>query len=335
MESALLTEHFRYTPLVCCSGNVKGDHATNNSLQTLLDDIINTVNELVFRAINAIEEGLNNTTPESLGFRPDSTDGTKDEEGRRDALHDQKQNEIDNGIVQLESLLNATVDKDFDKFEIYTLRNILAVGHDEEDLAPWVQLEHYKNIELSRTESAPTPEQVQLRRRKLQETAKLNAMLRAEEARNAAVLSQLQALLETDSRADQASSSPFAFLTASPYTAKSSMDQTLHQNVQFALRQLPTLRQLLAQLKDSLQTLPNARHRADEHDSADAKRREYIASQSRRALERRGIEPEDPASASAAAGRKVGRDEVEGMEAVVQALGGAAAVRRTDDEMEE
>lgn len=42
---------------------------------------------------------------------------------------------------QLETLLEATVDKTFDKFEIYTLRNILTVS---ENLAPWMRLGHYE-----------------------------------------------------------------------------------------------------------------------------------------------------------------------------------------------
>lgn len=38
-------------------------------MQTLLDDIINTANELVFRAINAIGSCFGHSSAESLGFR--------------------------------------------------------------------------------------------------------------------------------------------------------------------------------------------------------------------------------------------------------------------------
>ena len=285
------------------------------------------MNELVFRVINAIEEGLNQATPEGLGFRLEGSNGMS-EEARRDALHELKQAEIDNGIVALETLLNATVDKDFDKFEIYTLRNILAVGHKEENLAPWVQLDHYKNLDLRRSDDAPTPEQVQLQRRKLQETTKLNAMLKAEEARNTAMLSRLQSVLGTHT-------SQFTFLTSSSYVSKNSTSEPLHQNVQYALSQLPALRQLLPQLKESLQTLPNARQAHNDENSVEGKRRQYLETQSRRALERKGIDPEDPSKAAAGVGRRIGRDEVEGMEAVVQALGGAEALSRSKDENEE
>lgn len=331
MATALLAEHFRYTPLVRSLKHHYTDITTNRHCQTLLDDIINTVNELVFRAVNAIEEGLSNTPPERLGFKPDSTIAS--EEAQRDAVQDAKQTEVDNGIVQLESLLNATIDRDFDKFEIFTLRNILAVGHEEEDLANWVQLEHYRNLELSMTENMPTPEQVQLQRRKLQENAKLNAMLKAEEARNTAVLSQLQALLGADSKPDQASGSPFAFLSSTRPISKGSNEQPLNQDVQYALSQLPALRQHLAQLKDSLQILPNARNRRDDEESDGAKRRQYLDTQTRRALQRKGVEADG--SGSMRTGRKIGREEVEGIEAVVQALGGAETMRRPNDAMDE
>lgn len=58
-----------------------------------------------------------------------------------DADHPGAKDEIENGMHQLETLLEATVDKTFDKFEIYTLRNILTVP---DELAPWMRLGHYE-----------------------------------------------------------------------------------------------------------------------------------------------------------------------------------------------
>lgn len=58
-----------------------------------------------------------------------------------DAEHPEAKDEIENGVHQLETLLEATVDKTFDKFEIYTLRNILTVP---DELAPWMRLAHYE-----------------------------------------------------------------------------------------------------------------------------------------------------------------------------------------------
>nr|POE72993.1 kinetochore-associated protein mtw1 [Quercus suber] len=315
LQNSLLTEHFRYTPL------------------TLLDDIINTVNELVFRAINAIEQGMSDISPEALGFKVPTRKALASPQAQRAALHELKQNEIDTGVVQLESLLNATVDKDFDKFEIYTLRNILAVGHAEDgDLARWVRLEHYRDVDLESSRDSPSPEQVQLRRRKLHETRKLNLMLKQEEARNAAVLDQLRKLTGHSAAGDTATSAPppLAFLTASPHTSQSA--QPLTQNVQYALAQLPALRQLLAQLKVSLQTLPNARHTEENLDSADARRRQYLDTQSKRAVTKRGIDTDSASKVTS--GRRTGRDEVEALETIVQALGGAGG-DTAGDKMEE
>ncbi|KAL8698358.1 MAG: hypothetical protein Q9201_006615 [Fulgogasparrea decipioides] len=119
---ALLTEHFRYTPL------------------SLIDDIINTVNTIIYRAIEAIENGLFSIPPHQLGYSPDS-DTSRDDSTLPDAEHPEAKDEIENGVHQLETLLEATVDKTFDRFEIYTLRNILTVP---DELAPWMRLGHYE-----------------------------------------------------------------------------------------------------------------------------------------------------------------------------------------------
>lgn len=128
MTEALLTEHFHYTPL------------------TLVDDIINTVIEVVYQALNNIEAALSNVPPEQLGFSATSEQANTAKEELEEALQTAALAEISDGIVKLESLLNATVDKDFDKLEIYTLRNLLTVSNakDDENLAEWVVLDHYK-----------------------------------------------------------------------------------------------------------------------------------------------------------------------------------------------
>lgn len=284
---------------------------------------------MVFRAITAIESGLSSSSPEQLGFRYPPDTEYPSEEARRDALLERKQTEIDAGIIQLESLLNNIVDKDFDKFEIYTLRNILAVGHEEESLARWVRLEHYKNLELDSSTTNITPEELLQQRRKVQETAKLNAMLKAEEARNQAVIAQLRHLTGQSDTSQPASSTtdgaiaPFSFLTSSPHTSTTA--QPLSQNLQYAIAQLPALRELLAQLKTSLSSLPAARQTRLDESSPEAKRRGYINTQSRRALDKRGVDASGRGGeAVVGAGRRVAAEEVQGLESVVQALGGAS-----------
>ncbi|KAK3651662.1 hypothetical protein LTR56_005470 [Elasticomyces elasticus] len=315
VQNAILTEHLSYTPL------------------RILDDIINGVNEVVYRAINAIDEGLSAIPAATLGFTYAAapTDSVASETTVQEILDEQKATELGNGLVQLESLLNSTIDKDFDKFEIYTLRNILALGHDEEEargLAEHVVLDHYKHLDVKAAEGAPSPEDLQLQRAKLRETKKLNIMLKAEEAKNAAMLEQLGGLLGTSKDSSQ---SPFAFLMAQ---GSSSHEQPTTEELKQVLEQLPAIRDSIAQLKGASQTLASERvARPKNVDSAESKRSEYLDTQSRRALQRNGItpEPSQQMAGAASTGRKVGRDEVEGLEAVVQALGGAPATRNGDD----
>lgn len=124
----LLTEHFRYTPL------------------SLIDDIINAVNTIIYRAIEAIETGLLNLPPAQLGFTAPITSlnlaqNAKARKKAEEELKDRMQAEIENGCHQLETLLVDSADKTFDKFEVYVLRAILTV---EEGLGEWIRLSHYE-----------------------------------------------------------------------------------------------------------------------------------------------------------------------------------------------
>jgi len=198
-----------------------------------------------------------------------------------------------------------------------------------------VRLEHYRDLKLDGNSEAGAvnPEDLQMQRRKVQETAKLNAMLKAEEARNAAILEQLHGLLGSDTKQKSSQAreeSPFRFLATSQHTSTTS--QPLTQNLQYAASQLPALRELLGQLKTSL---GSARQVQQDQDSVEAKRSGYIDAQSRRALQRRGVEVNSTEQSSANAGRRIAPDELKGLESVVQALGGADRRRGNEDETEE
>ena len=93
------------------------------------------MNNFIYQGVGSLETGLLSTHPERLGFRAptEGSDGTSE-------LPEAKQ-EIEEGLQKLETLLNATVDKKFDMFEIYVLRNVLSVPA---DLAEWVRLKHYE-----------------------------------------------------------------------------------------------------------------------------------------------------------------------------------------------
>ncbi|KAI4118201.1 MAG: hypothetical protein LQ338_007442 [Usnochroma carphineum] len=308
----LLTEHFRYTPL------------------SLIDDIINTVNTIVYRAIEAIENGLFSVPPQQLGYSPDSD--TSGDAIIPDADHPDSKDEIENGVHQLETLLEATVDKTFDKFEIYTLRNILTVP---DELAPWVRLGHYEGLTLPLSADTPTPESILALRRKVQETRKLNLALRNTHASNAATITQLKSLLSTSQPKPetQPSASPslastsersLAFLVSHP--AATSLGLSFRQpskdplttNTQFFISQLPALRQALAELKPRLKSLPEKIGDVD-WESRREERRAYIEGRVRKVVD--GLGGGGGGDGDGMKGVRVGREEVRDLEGVVGAVG--------------
>ncbi|KXL41878.1 hypothetical protein M433DRAFT_157137 [Acidomyces richmondensis BFW] len=275
-EKAVLTELFGYTPL------------------TLLDDIINTVNEVNYQALNAIEEGLKQQPATQLGFQltEEENKSLNSAEDKQAALEKKKHDEIDNGMVKLETLLNSTVDKDFDKFEIYALRNILTIGGDTDpDLVDYITLDHYKNLDLSTAEKAPTKEEVGMQERRLRELKKLNILLKVKEVEQANILRAIKSVEEK-----------LRFLTKKS------------EEVEYITAQLPQLRELLAELKAAQGKIGSSYTSAKEQE-----RQAYIDAQSRRAMERVGVQASSRASGWA---RKT-RDDIEGIEAVNQAFGGA------------
>ncbi|KAL9068263.1 MAG: hypothetical protein Q9161_006289 [Pseudevernia consocians] len=301
---ALLTEHFQYTPL------------------SLIDDIINAVNTIIYQAIEALENGLLSIPPKQLGFARQHSStiiSIPDADGDGDVEYPEATTELEDGVHQLETLLESTVDKSFDKFEIYTLRNILTIP---DDLAPWMRLAHYEDIQLPISSSAPTPESILRLRRQLQETRKLNLALRSTHTRNAALVTNLNALLSPPTTADSPS---YAFLTSHSNPAvqslrlsfsPSSKDATpLTTNAQFVTSQLPALRKLVADLRPKMQELKDGPGGRVDWERSREERRAYIESGVRRVV---GTGRED---GEAVGGEMRARDEVEGLEAVIGGLG--------------
>ncbi len=101
------------------------------------------INELVGRAVDSVETGLLEAEPAVLGFaaRAQAENVIPDTDGEGNVVYPEARKEIEEGVHKLETLLEATVDKNFDKLEIYVLRNVLTVP---EELVPWVRLAHYE-----------------------------------------------------------------------------------------------------------------------------------------------------------------------------------------------
>lgn len=272
------------------------------------------------------------------------------------------------------------VDKNFDKLEIWTLRNVLCLPRGEAELARWVRLGHYEGVEGGRAVEGEgeswSPEKLYELRRRLVETRKLHAALAGEAGRNARLIEQLKGLLQPSSGPDgssakRESASPvakqhgegettaaLAFLTHTPAAkalgvgasssssnkATSSSDSTanhpLATHASFTTSQLPHLRSLLATLRPHLASTalpPNTSRNSgsgsgsgsDSPADASRERRLYLESQSKRILERRGVDTKEGVEGAVEGGR-VRAEEVRGLEGIVEALGRGVKARDTN-----
>lgn len=102
------------------------------------------MNILAERALNSVEQGLLNAPPATLGFKPaKQQDPTSTIIDPAEAV----KTEVEQGTHQLETLLCASIDRNFDKFEIYVLRNILCVRPPR--VRDWIRLSHYEGLDFS------------------------------------------------------------------------------------------------------------------------------------------------------------------------------------------
>ncbi|KAI1804399.1 Mis12 protein-domain-containing protein [Daldinia bambusicola] len=268
-DAELLTEHFGYPPI------------------SLIDDIINSVNVLAERALNSVEQGLLNAPPATIGFKPpksSSRNAQKQQQQQQQQQQDPAEaakTEIESGTHQLETLLCASIDRNFDKFEIYVLRNILTVR--PPDVRNWIRLSHYEGLDLAAvanpSDQAPSLDSINHLRRKLRESMRLNALLTAERARNEKLLAELQDIVgvsaaqvkseRTSTNIATASSpnaqaqtqspargnnsnnnnSPFAFLHRKGSLTAGGSEAPLSTTTAFTLSQMQALRALSTSLR--------------------------------------------------------------------------------------
>ncbi|CAA9960989.1 Mis12 domain containing protein [Pyrenophora teres f. maculata] len=357
-ENMLLTEHFTWPPI------------------SLIDDIINAVNEVLYRCTDSFETGLSAADPSLLGFADlyasQGRTPDKDEDGQD--VYPEAKLEIEEGVLKLETLMENAVDKNFDKLEIWTLRNVFALGRGkggDEGLGDWVRLGHYENVEPPSKDTTLTPEALYTLRRKLIETQKLNAALVAEKTRNDAQIARLRALIqpnttttttkretrnstsptEQQQQQNKNTNAPFAFLTHTPAAQSLGLHSLpttptlddkntektapLTTHTTFTTSQLPYLRQLLASLKPHLPTtaLPSntttsttphsaspAQAGAKNKEELSRERKVYVESQSKRILERRGVDTKDGVEGVWEGSSRVRADEVRGLEGLVASL---------------
>lgn len=128
--TSLLTEHLGFAPL------------------TLIDEVINDVNQIMYNCTDALERFLmkrREAQLQQLG-KPTNDDGDVVMDSNLPELAGVfPADEIRLGAAELETLLVSHVDKNFDKFELYTLRNIFTMPRDlVED--GWIRLKHQEHV---------------------------------------------------------------------------------------------------------------------------------------------------------------------------------------------
>ncbi|KAI6779170.1 kinetochore protein Mis12/MTW1 [Emericellopsis cladophorae] len=309
----LLTEHLGFPPV------------------TLLDDIINTVNVLSDRALVSIEDLLLGLPAANIGFRAGDT-GTAEDAARH---------EIENGTHQLETLLTASIDRNFDKLELYAMQNILTVQ--PRDLRPFVRLAHYQGLDFADDSRAADVEGTNALRRRYQASQKVNLALQKQRARNGALLRALRQAVgaAADDRIkvepkegeeeEDSENSTFGFLNERTGLASIGSDTPITTTAQFTLSQLNALRGLSTSLRE---LIPNLAALGDEQQGAAKswrrERSEYVEQSSRKYLEKTsglelGAQGEVRDGEYQGAGRGISKDEVEGLEAVVAMLGDMSA----------
>lgn len=319
----LLTEHLGYPPVA------------------LLDDIINTVNVLADRALDSVERLLLSIPPQSLGFKNPSASSRSKDAAAALPPDEAARLEIENGTHQLETLLNAAIDKNFDLFELYTMNNILKVHPDDQ---PFMRLAHYDGLDFAASSpDAPTPDSVTALRRRLHASQRLHAVLETERSRNDALLAKLRSSLglpanvpansavkAEEAPPSSAADTPFGFLRDRAGLEDAGADTPIATTTEFTLSQLQALRALSTSLRTLLPDLgPEDAETPDPDTAPKSWRRDrvnYVEAASRKYLENsRGLElgaqGEVRDGEWQGEGRKVTRNEVEGLEQVAAMLG--------------
>lgn len=146
-STTILTEHLGYVPIA------------------LIDDIINAANEILYKCTAALDQFLGSRYPDGLlkldkprkkqkknEKEPEKENEPEKEENEEEPEFEEEidiSQEIELGTAKFETLFESIIDKCFDKFELYLLRNLLIIPN-ELIKGGWIRLEHHKGIDFSK-----------------------------------------------------------------------------------------------------------------------------------------------------------------------------------------
>ena len=120
----LMAEHLQYAPL------------------TFIDDVINSANAILYQTMDAFESYIRDTVIPSV---PSSTVKPKTKafnlDASEDAIKEELLKELEFGMAQAETLLENAIDRNFDAFELYVLRNVFNIP---EEMDGYLRLAHHQ-----------------------------------------------------------------------------------------------------------------------------------------------------------------------------------------------
>lgn len=132
-----------------------------------IDDVINAANSMLYQAVSAFETFLKDHThcPES---------------------------EAEQGVHQIETLLEHAIDRNFDAFELYALRNVFHIPSELED---YILLDHHRRVDFgdgSETTDSTVDAHIYNLKKQIDESSKLTALLKSEIAQSETKLAHLE-----------------------------------------------------------------------------------------------------------------------------------------------
>lgn len=175
--TSILTEHFGYPPLA------------------VIDDVINAVNHILYKCTQAMESYLVERQQE----KQKQFDELKANGGSISvdinnwvSLND----EINLGTAKLETLLENQVDRNFDKFELYALRNIFTIPIELINEGS-VRLKHHENINFHSKNSKINDQSVNELIKEIKLELKLREILKLQIAKGTKLVNMLEQFNES------------------------------------------------------------------------------------------------------------------------------------------
>ncbi|GJJ68156.1 kinetochore protein Mis12/MTW1 [Entomortierella parvispora] len=149
-QEQLLMEHFGFQPL------------------SFIDDVINSVNNMIYQASMALQEFVE--------VQMDEITTRAEANGQLDSNFDVK-TESEQCMHKFETLLESSVDKNFDRFELYALNRLFGVGENVDIVLP-----HYEalDFDIGVEKEQALDEELEILRRRVIATKALNYRLRKE-----------------------------------------------------------------------------------------------------------------------------------------------------------